>query len=134
MNRSPAVRQDISDPDDSRSLRAFLRQGAIHQDLCVWFVFLSALDVMLTWIVLHWGGSEINTLANWIIDRWDIWGLVAFKFGVVALVICMIHVITRLSTSAARHLAEWAVALATIPVVLSLVQLAYRGWLSASAV
>jgi hypothetical protein len=134
MNQSPTVRQDISDPQDSRSLRAFLRQSAIHQDLCAWFVFLSALDVMLTWIVLHWGGSEVNTLANWIIDRWDILGLVAFKFGVVALVICMIHVVARLSTSAARHLAEWAVALATVPVVLSLVQLAYRGWLSVSAV
>jgi hypothetical protein len=134
MNQSPTVRQDISDPQDSRSLRAFLRQSATHQDLCVWFVFLSPLDVMLTWIVLHWGGSEVNTLANWIIDRWDILGLVAFKFGVVALVICMIHVVARLSTSAARHLAEWAVALATVPVVLSLVQLAYRGWLSVSAV
>ena len=134
MNRSPAVRQDISAPEDSRSLRAFLRQGAVHQDLCVWFVFLSALDVMLTWIMLHWGGSEVNALANWIIDRWDIWGLVAFKFGVVALVICMIHVIARLNKPAARHLAEWAVALATIPVVLALVQLAYRRWLSVSTV
>jgi hypothetical protein len=134
MNRSPAVRHDISSPEDSRSVRAFLRQSAIHQDLCVWFVFLSTLDVMLTWIMLHWGGSEVNALANWIIDRWDIFGLVAFKFGFVTLVICMIHVIARLSTSAARHVAEWAVALATMPVVLALVQLAYRRWLSVSAV
>lgn len=134
MKRSPAVRHDISNPEDSRALPAFLRQSAIHQDLCVWFVFLSALDVMLTWIVLHWGGSEVNSLANWIIDRWDILGLVAFKFGIVTLVICMIHVIARRSEPAARHLAEWAVALATIPVVLALVQLAYRGWLSVSAV
>ena len=119
---------DVLRPDDQQSggfrpLAAFLTQPVIHRDLCLWFTFLAALDVLFTAVALFMGGSELNTLAHWIIERWDLVGMVAFKFVIVMLILCMVHVIDRLDGRAARRLAEWAVALTCIPVTLAVVQL-----------
>lgn len=37
------------------------------QNEYVWFVFFSAMDVMLTWVILWRGGREVNPIADRVI-------------------------------------------------------------------
>jgi hypothetical protein len=101
----------------------------------VWFVFLAALDVILTYLILHpvlfsrgadmteSRGIEANALADWIIERWDVPGMVAFKFVLVVLVVLLCEVIGRRKDETGRRIAEWAVAITSIPVVVALIQM-----------
>jgi hypothetical protein len=89
----------------------------------VWFVFVSALDLMLTWIVLHFGGRETNGLANTILQNFGLVGFVIFKFGLVVLVICICEVVGRHNDRVARGIATFAVGVTCLPVLLSVVLL-----------
>src|SRR3954471_5890061 len=58
-----------------------LVQPAMFPEAYTWFVFVSAMDLLLTWVILHYdGGREANALANAILQRFDLLGLVAYKF------------------------------------------------------
>jgi len=103
----------------------------------VWFVFLAALDVMLTYLILHpvlffrgpdmtdSRGAEANVLAGWIIERWDVPGMVAFKFLLVVLVVVLCEIIGRHKEETGRRIAEWAVAITAIPVIIALIQMGF---------
>ena len=111
------------------------KRSVRYPNAYVWFVFLAALDVMLTYLILHpvlfargldtteSRGREANALADWIIQRWDVPGMVAFKFVLVVLVVVLCEVIGRRKDRTGRRLAEWAVAVTAIPVVVALVQM-----------
>ena len=102
-----------------------------------WFVFLAALDVMLTYLILHpvlffrtpdmteSRGTEVNALANYIIQRWDVPGMVLFKFVLVVGVVVICEIIGRRKAEAGRRLAEWSVAITVIPVVVALIQMIF---------
>ncbi len=94
-----------------------------YQQEYLWFVFVSALDVMLTWTILVLGGSEVNVVADAVIARAGLTGIVAYKFSLVVFVIIMCEVVGRRRPHVGHKLAEWAVAITAIPVVLSFVQL-----------
>ncbi|GJM26427.1 MAG: hypothetical protein DHS20C16_28420 [Phycisphaerae bacterium] len=94
-----------------------------YQNAYVWFVFVSALDIMLTWAILQSGGSEVNPIADAVIQRFGLQGMVAFKFALVIFVIIMCEWLGRRSDKHGRKIAEWAVAITSIPVVLSFVML-----------
>ena len=81
-----------------------------------WLVFVAALDLMFTWIVLHSGGTELNLFADAVIDAYGIWGLSAFKFGMILFVICLCEIVGRRRHGAGRFLAVTAVVLNCIPV------------------
>jgi hypothetical protein len=101
----------------------------------VWLIFLAALDIMLTYLILHpvvfprdatmteSRGTEANTLADWFIKRWDVPGMVAFKFALVIVVVVLCEVIGRHRDATGRRIAEWAVAVTVIPVLVALVQM-----------
>jgi len=101
----------------------------------VWLIFLAALDIMLTYLILHpvlfprdatmteSRGTEANALADWFVQRWDVPGMVAFKFMLVALVVVLCEVIGRHRDATGRRIAEWAVAITVIPVLVALVQM-----------
>ncbi|MBI1368061.1 MAG: hypothetical protein GC162_05345 [Planctomycetes bacterium] len=97
-----------------------------YPDLYTWFVFLSALDVMCTWIVLKFGGAEVNFLAQWIIHLGGLWGMIAFKFLVVTLVLFACEYVGRRNAASGRRVATWAVALNALPVILALSMLTAR--------
>jgi hypothetical protein len=94
-----------------------------YQSAYLWLTFLSALDIMLTWIVLFRGGQEVNALADAVIRRFDITGLVVFKFALIVLVILICEVVGRRSDSAGRRMANWCVALGCVPVALAFLML-----------
>jgi len=97
--------------------------GVRYPNAYVWYVFLAALDIMLTWTVLHYGGWEVNTLADWVIEHWDLPGLALYKFTLVMIVIGVCEIVGRRNDPLGRRLSEWAVAITAIPVVLALLQL-----------
>lgn len=104
-------------PAGNARRRSFLFAAALYPASYGWYVFLSAVDVIFTWIILRAGGREINALADWIIDRHNVAGLVMFKFAMVALVVLVCEVIGRRDFQRGLKLARWAVALSAFPVV-----------------
>ncbi len=111
------------------------RWSVRYPNAYVWFVFLAAIDVMLTYMILHpvlfardatmteSRGTEENVVAGWVIERWDVPGMVAFKFALVAVVVVLCEVIGRHRDATGRRIAEWAVAITAIPVLVALVQM-----------
>ncbi len=99
------------------------RPPMLYPDHYVWFVFLSALDLMLTWVILHNAGVEVNPVACLILDAQGLPGLAAFKFALVMFVIVMCEWVGRSDRRRGRKLSEWAVAITAIPVTVAFVQL-----------
>jgi len=91
--------------------------------LYTWFVFLAAMDVMMTAIVLHFGGFEANALAAWVIEHGDKWGTLGFKFAIVALVLCLCEWVGRLDRGAGLRLATAVVVIQSLPVLAAFLQL-----------
>jgi len=115
-----------SESADTTSVRcATLTRPVLYPNIYVWFVFLSALDIMLTWVVLYIAGpeAEANLLANWVVKRWGLPGMAVYKFALVFGIVCLCEAVGRRKEGTGRRLAEWCVAITAIPVVLALVQL-----------
>ena len=41
-----------------------VKSPVLYENHYTWFVLVSALDIMLTWLVLHAGGREANAIAD----------------------------------------------------------------------
>ncbi len=39
------------------------------QELYIWLIFVSSLDIMLTWVILRNGGEEVNPVAELVIEK-----------------------------------------------------------------
>jgi hypothetical protein len=91
----------------------------LYENHYTWFVFVSALDIMLTWVILHAGGREANQLAASVLERFGLEGLVVFKFALVILVIAICEVVGRKNFATGRRLASWAVALTCVPLLVA---------------
>ena len=98
----------------------------LYENHYTWFVLVSALDVMLTWLVLHAGGREANAIAAAVLQRWGLEGMVVFKFALVVFVIVLCEAIGRRSLPAGRRLATSAVALTCVPLVIAVMLLRGR--------
>ena len=88
-----------------------------------WFVFISALDVILTWFILLLGGSEVNLLADAVIASTGLQGILIYKFCLVLIVIMICEVVGRRRPKRGRNLAIAAIAISALPVVASIAQL-----------
>ncbi|MEM9419528.1 MAG: DUF5658 family protein [Planctomycetota bacterium] len=82
--------------------------------------FVSALDLILTYIILLMGGYEVNPIANAVLQSpADFHGLILYKFVIVVSVVLICEYISRHAEGAGRRLAGWAVAISAFPVVWS---------------
>lgn len=88
-----------------------------------WFVFMSALDLLVTGLVLYRGGAEMNWVADYVILHHGRAGIVIFKFAIVALVLMICEWVGRRRPETGRSLATWAVVLPAAAVGLGFVQL-----------
>jgi hypothetical protein len=95
------------------------KQSVLYPNQYTWLIFFSALDVMLTWVVLFRGGFEANTIAARVIERFGLPGLVGFKFALVLLVIVICELVGRRNPTAGRRLAVAGIALTCVPVAIS---------------
>ena len=100
-----------------------LRRAVLFPNVYVWYVLFASLDVILTWVILHWGGSELNALADWIIRRHDLLGIVTYKFALVLFVVLICEIVGRRNRRRGLKLARWAVILTAFPVVVALIHL-----------
>jgi hypothetical protein len=93
-----------------------------YPNLYTWFVLVSSLDIMLTWVVLeHAGGYEVNPVAASVIEHWGLPGAIAFKFSLMLFVIIICEVIGRQRDVTARRLAMWSVCISAFPPAYTLV-------------
>jgi hypothetical protein len=80
---------------------ALLRAGAVEhsrvQGLAVCLVALSAADLFMTHTLLRMSPAffEANPIAQWFFARWNMVGMVAFKFSIIAGVIALAELIER---------------------------------------
>ena len=111
--------------DTASATRAPRQRGSpvLYENHYTWFVLVSALDVMFTWIVLHAGGREANALAAAVLRRYGLEGMVLFKFALVFFVIVLCEIIGRRNVIAGRRLATAAVALTCVPLVIAVMLL-----------
>jgi len=89
----------------------------------VWFVFVSSLDVILTWVIVLLGGAEANPIADAVLQHAGLNGMVAFKFCIVIFVVIMCEWVGKREPRTGFKLAEWSVAISAIPIVAAFVQL-----------
>ena len=93
-----------------------------------WYILAGMLDIMLTWVVLHLGGREVNVLAHRAIEMFDVWGLVAIKIASIIVVIAICETLARVNRETlAKRMAYAAIAVGFLPVAVALVQLAHHG-------
>ncbi len=126
-----AARRPSRCPECGELLRrdplGFARSPEMHfQNHYTWFVFVSSLDIMLTWKILDRGGVEVNPIAKIVIDAWGMHGAIAFKFALMLWVIVVCEILARMKRSAAKFLATCAVVVSASPVVWSLFLLLYH--------
>lgn len=100
-------------------------RAVLYPNLYTWFVFASALDIMLTHsIIQQLGGVEVNTIADWFIRTFDWWGAIVLKFATVLFVVGVCEVAGQGNFKKGRRLAIAAVALGFFPVAAGLGQIA----------
>ncbi len=105
---------------DSQAKR---RPHVLYPQAYIWFVFLSAMDVCMTVMVLHWGGSEVNVLADAVIQRWGLAGMVTYKFVLVGVIVTICEVIGRRKRRVGKAVSVFAVVITAVPVVIAFVLL-----------
>lgn len=108
---------------DPTRLHPLSQPEMLYQSAYLWFVFASALDVMLTWKILQKGGDEVNPLAGQVINLWGFEGAIVFKFAVVVWVVIACELAGRRRPVTGLRLAWTAVVVSAAPVVYSLLLL-----------
>lgn len=104
----------------------FHRRAVLYPDRYAWYVLASALDIMVTVTVLvHLGAREVNTFAQWSIERFGTWGLIGLKFLSVIAVVAICEHVGRRRPRLGASLATIAIFLSLLPVAAALAQVLY---------
>lgn len=82
-----------------------------------WLLLLSSMDIMLTWVILLFGGSEVNPIALWIIDRYALPGMIVYKFALIVFFICICEIVGTMRDSTGWLLSKFSVIVGCVPVV-----------------
>ena len=100
----------------------------LYPNAYVWLVFVSALDIMLTWAILQRGGTEVNPIAATVIEEWELPGAIAFKFALTLFVIVASEIVGRRRGRLGCWLARTAVGVSALPPAWSLLLLLIHTW------
>ena len=88
-------------PDQKNEHKSILRGNLpLERETC-WFILVNALDVFMTFILLNLEDFvEANIVANYVLSRWGVRGMVYFKFAIVAFitVVAQLAAVKKLST------------------------------------
>jgi hypothetical protein len=114
-------------PDRWHRLREWCRRPLPLESETTWFILLSFLDLLLTFVLLQDGGfRESNPLALRVLSSVGLRGLILFKFGLVTFVCVLTQIIARRQLPAARTVIQFAI-------VASAIVLLFSAWLLAGA-
>lgn len=101
-----------------------VRRAVTYPDQYCWYILASTLDIIVTHKILTWfGGWEVNILADRLIDRLGLWGLILLKYATVIVVVGICDFIGQRNHAAGRRLANAAIVVAAFPVGVGLLQL-----------
>jgi hypothetical protein len=128
--RSPGTIKGVSTPSshqqDEDQPKLISLPEMRYQTGYVWFIFVSSLDIMLTWLILSKGGSEVNPVAKLVIDNWGLAGAIGFKFALALFVIVACEIVGRKRDRLGRNLILFGIIISASPVVYSLYLLLYN--------
>jgi hypothetical protein len=97
---------------------------ARYPDQYVWYLLAASLDIMLTFAIIeHFGGSEVNAVADALLQRFGLWGLILLKYATVVIVIAICELIGAKYDTLGKRLAQLAIAVSALPVGIGLIQL-----------
>lgn len=113
------------DSIESPPLLSIRQPKMLYPNHYAWFLFLAAMDIMMTWIILGppFDGLEANWLADQVIQFGGLRAMVGYKFALVLLVIVICEIVGRRNRGRGRFLANLAIILTALPVVVAFVQL-----------
>ena len=75
-----------SAPENTKRKSILKGELPLERETC-WFILVNALDVFMTFILLQLEDfREANFIANYVLTRWGIRGMVYFKFIIVAFI------------------------------------------------
>ena len=102
----------------------------LQRESCL-FLIVSVLDVLMTYLLLEDVSGvagraifyESNPVAQFFLERWDLRGIVYFKFATVGLVEVIAHLVATKNIVAARRLLEFGTLVVSVVVIYSLVLL-----------
>ncbi len=106
------------------------RRGLLFETEVSWFVLASALDVALTFLVLHYSNSgmthgtfvESNPVAQWFIIHWGFRGMAGYKLLMTLIVVVIAEFVGRQKPTVARMLL-WGGTIMVAAVVIQSVRL-----------
>ncbi len=119
--------QKESEPVQASSRKSRLRTPVLYPNVYVWLVFVSAMDIIMTRIVLGFGGREVNPIALLAIKGGGLWGLILFKFVIIAGVIGLCEIIGRHKYMTGKRLSIFGVVISAVPSVWAFTILLTRG-------
>ena len=91
-----------------------------------WYLLVSSMDLMLTWLILGLGGHEVNAIADRVLQVHGFPGLIIYKFTLVIAVILFCEQIGRMDLKKAKQVLVFAIAVTSIPVVWSFLLLIHE--------
>ena len=87
----------------------------LYENAYVWTVFLSAMDVILTWIIIFWfQGEEVNGIAAGVIEQWGMAGATVFKFCLILFAIILCEIVGRARPASGLFLSRAMIVIAAI--------------------
>ena len=98
----------------------------LYPNAYVWLVFVSVLDIMLTWAILRRNGSEVNPVAQLVLEAWGLWGAIGFKFALMLFVIIVCEYVGRQRPRVGVLLVRVAVTVSALPPAYSLLLLTWH--------
>jgi Domain of unknown function (DUF5658) len=91
------VLPEVEKAHRSRWLEEFRDRESHVQGLSVGLIVISAADLLMTYTLLRTSPNfyESNPIAQWVFARWNMTGMVMFKFSLIAFVIVLGEIIER---------------------------------------
>jgi len=128
-SESPAQKAPTTAPEGQSYSMGWLHLPPMrYPNEYVWFLLFSSMDIMLTWTILLAGGHEVNPIAALVIHNWDLPGAIAFKFGLMLVVVMICEILGGTRPRAGRNLAQLAVLVSCLPVLFSMALLLMHVW------
>lgn len=97
--------------------------GVLFPQHYAWYVLAGSLDVIVTHAILHhFGGEEVNRIADALIQRFGVVGMVGLKYTSTILVVGICEYVGRRNFTLGRRLAVIAIGLSILPVGVGLLK------------
>jgi len=104
------------------------RRGLLFETELSWFILASAMDVALTFLVLHHSNNgmtrtpivESNPVALWFISQWGFRGMAGYKLMMTLIVVVIAEVVGRQKPMVAKMLLWGGTIVVSVVVVQSL--------------